>query len=67
MVSSIGSQSGADADCMPLRPILLSHLSMSVYAACMLIPVGVMIYTLAGGLKATFIADYIHTVYIVGT
>lgn len=32
---------------------------MSIYAACLLIPVGVMIYVLAGGLKATFIADYI--------
>lgn len=37
---------------------------MSIYAACMLIPVGVMVYTLAGGLKATFIADWLHTVYI---
>jgi Na+/proline symporter len=29
-----------------------------------MIPIGVMIYTLVGGLKATFVADYMHTVII---
>lgn len=30
-------------------------------AASMLIPVGVILYTAAGGLKATFLTDYVHT------
>ncbi|KAI8610920.1 urea active transporter [Chytriomyces sp. MP71] len=34
---------------------------MSVEAACFLIPVGVIAYVTFGGLKATFITDYIHT------
>eukprot|EP01026_Neomeris_dumetosa_P065127 TRINITY_DN623_c0_g1_i3.p1 TRINITY_DN623_c0_g1~~TRINITY_DN623_c0_g1_i3.p1 ORF type:complete len:724 (-),score=58.73 TRINITY_DN623_c0_g1_i3:877-2892(-) len=40
---------------------------VNVYAAAFLIPIGVIIYTAAGGLKATFIASYIHTaiIYIV--
>ncbi|KAG0034897.1 hypothetical protein BGZ81_002304 [Podila clonocystis] len=37
---------------------------MNTYAACFLLPLGVIIYTLFGGLKATFIADYTHTVVI---
>ncbi|ORX50841.1 Na+/solute symporter [Hesseltinella vesiculosa] len=34
---------------------------MNVIAACFLIPLGVMAYTLVGGLKATFLTDYTHT------
>lgn len=37
---------------------------MNISLAAFLIPVGVMIYTLVGGLKATFIADYMHTIII---
>ena len=37
---------------------------MDISLAAFLIPVGVMIYTLVGGLKATFVADYMHTVII---
>eukprot|EP00892_Ulva_mutabilis_P007270 jgi/Ulvmu1/4915/UM201_0007.1 len=39
---------------------------VDLYAASMLIPIGVILYTAAGGLKATFMASYIHTsiVYI---
>ncbi|KAF7326735.1 hypothetical protein MVEN_02592400 [Mycena venus] len=37
---------------------------MNTLAACFLIPVGVVIYTLVGGLRATFFSDYIHTVVI---
>ncbi|ORY55682.1 putative sodium/proline symporter [Pseudomassariella vexata] len=33
-------------------------------ASCFLFPIGVVIYTLAGGIKATFITDWIHTVII---
>lgn len=32
--------------------------------AAMLIPVGIIMYTVAGGLKATFISSYVHTVII---
>lgn len=35
---------------------------MNIYAASFLIPLGVIVYTLAGGLKATFLASYIHSV-----
>ncbi|KAG9907054.1 SSS family solute:Na+ symporter, partial [Aureobasidium melanogenum] len=34
---------------------------MHIVAACVLIPAGVVIYTAVGGLKATFITDYLHT------
>lgn len=34
---------------------------MNVYAACFLIPLVVAVYVIAGGLRSTFIADYIHT------
>ncbi|KAG0315062.1 hypothetical protein BGZ99_007692 [Dissophora globulifera] len=37
---------------------------VNTIAACFLLPVGVIIYTLFGGLKATFVADYSHTVVI---
>ena len=35
---------------------------MSIYAASFLIPLGVVVYTLHGGLKATFLASYLHSV-----
>lgn len=37
---------------------------MHVVAASFLLPLGVMAYTALGGLKATFISDWIHTVII---
>ena len=37
---------------------------MHIVAACLLLPTGVCVYTLFGGLKATFISDWIHTVII---
>lgn len=33
-------------------------------AACFLLPVGVVLYTMFGGIKATFLTDYVHTVMI---
>lgn len=33
-------------------------------AACFLLPIGVVLYTMFGGIKATFLTDYIHTVVI---
>ncbi len=35
---------------------------MNLYAASFLIPLGVIAYTLHGGLKATFLASYLHSV-----
>ncbi|CAO3607472.1 unnamed protein product [Cunninghamella blakesleeana] len=37
---------------------------MNVIAACFLLPLGVIIYTLFGGIKATFLTDYAHTAVI---
>jgi SSS family transporter len=37
---------------------------MNISLAAFLIPIGVMVYTLVGGLKATFVADYMHTIVI---
>lgn len=37
---------------------------MDVIAGCFLLPLGVVIYTLTGGIKATFLADYTHTIII---
>ncbi|KAK9808723.1 hypothetical protein WJX72_002523 [[Myrmecia] bisecta] len=37
---------------------------MSLYAAAFLIPISVCVYTATGGLKATFLSSYIHTVII---
>ena len=34
---------------------------MHVIAACILIPAGVVLYTAVGGLKATFLTDFLHT------
>ncbi|PVH97304.1 hypothetical protein DM02DRAFT_597799 [Periconia macrospinosa] len=38
---------------------------MHVIAATFLLPVGVALYTFVGGIKATFLTDYIHTFVIV--
>ncbi|KAI9745919.1 MAG: hypothetical protein M1818_000600 [Claussenomyces sp. TS43310] len=37
---------------------------MSSDAACFLFPIGVLIYTLFGGIKATFLTDWVHTIVI---
>ncbi|RUP47702.1 Sodium:solute symporter family-domain-containing protein [Jimgerdemannia flammicorona] len=37
---------------------------MDTIAACFLLPLGVIVYTLFGGLKATFLTDYVHTTVI---
>ncbi|KAJ1567825.1 hypothetical protein HK405_004638 [Cladochytrium tenue] len=44
--------------------VVNSLTGMSTYAACILIPVSVTFYVVAGGLKATFLTDYIHTCFI---
>ncbi|ODV70080.1 Na+/solute symporter [Hyphopichia burtonii NRRL Y-1933] len=38
---------------------------MNIVAACLLLPLGVVVYTLFGGIKATFLTDYAHTVVII--
>lgn len=38
---------------------------MHTVAACFLLPIGVVLYTIFGGIKATFITDYLHTVVII--
>ncbi|MYL37535.1 sodium:solute symporter family protein [Halobacillus litoralis] len=45
---------------------LNSLTGMNVYAAAFLIPLTFTIYTMIGGLKASFIADYFNTVMIFG-
>ncbi|CAG8772950.1 1132_t:CDS:2, partial [Dentiscutata heterogama] len=37
---------------------------VNTIASCFLLPVGVLIYTLFGGTKATFLTDYVHTTVI---
>ncbi|KAK0473496.1 hypothetical protein IW261DRAFT_1585789 [Armillaria novae-zelandiae] len=37
---------------------------MSADAACMLLPLGVIIYSALGGIKSTFLSDYVHTLII---
>lgn len=44
--------------------VVTSLTGMSTPAACFLLPVGVIVYTLFGGIKATFLTDYVHTVVI---
>ena len=44
--------------------VVTSLTGMPTAAACFLLPVGVVIYTMFGGIKATFLTDYVHTVVI---
>ncbi|KAL8948499.1 MAG: hypothetical protein Q9222_005318 [Ikaeria aurantiellina] len=44
--------------------VVTSLTGMPTAAACFLLPVGVVMYTLFGGIKATFLTDYVHTVMI---
>ncbi|KAF1988543.1 urea active transporter [Aulographum hederae CBS 113979] len=44
--------------------VVTSLTGMSTVAACFLLPVGVVLYTMFGGIKATFLTDYAHTVVI---
>lgn len=45
--------------------VLTTLTGVSTPAACFLLPIGVVLYTLFGGIKATFITDYLHTVVII--
>ncbi|KAL1303090.1 hypothetical protein AAFC00_006533 [Neodothiora populina] len=44
--------------------VVTSLTGMSVYAAIFLIPVGVCAYVILGGLRATFLCDYSHTLIL---
>ncbi len=44
--------------------VITAVTGMNVYAASMLIPISVLLYTASGGLKATFTTSYAHTVII---
>lgn len=45
--------------------VVNSITGMPTAAGCFLLPVGVVLYTLFGGIKATFLTDYVHTVMII--
>lgn len=44
--------------------VVTSMTGMNVYAAIFLIPVGVCAYVILGGLRATFLCDYSHTLIL---
>jgi SSS family transporter len=44
--------------------VVTSLTGVPTIAACYLLPVGVVLYTMFGGIKATFLTDYAHTVVI---
>lgn len=44
--------------------VVSSLTGINIYVAAFLIPVGVIIYTFFGGLKATFLAEYLNTVFL---
>lgn len=37
---------------------------MNTIAACMLLPIGIAIYVIFGGLRATFVCDWSHTIIL---
>ncbi|EMD32761.1 hypothetical protein CERSUDRAFT_143319 [Gelatoporia subvermispora B] len=37
---------------------------MNVIAACFLLPIGIAVYVVFGGLRATFLCDYVHTLIL---
>lgn len=44
--------------------VVTSLCGVPTAAACFLLPIGVVLYTMFGGIKATFLTDYVHTVVI---
>ncbi|UJR18934.1 hypothetical protein I4U23_022063 [Adineta vaga] len=45
--------------------VIHSLCGMNIIAACLLIPLGTIVYTTVGGIKATFLTNYVHTVIII--
>lgn len=46
------------------RPAINALTGANTYACNFLIPVGIAVYVITGGLRATFMSDYVHTVII---
>ena len=44
--------------------VVQSLCGMHIAAACFLLPLGTIVYTMFGGIKATFLTDYAHTVAV---
>ncbi|OQV06051.1 hypothetical protein CLAIMM_10688 [Cladophialophora immunda] len=44
--------------------VLAGLSGVNVYAACFIIPIAVAAYVIQGGLRSTFVADYLHTVIL---
>ncbi|CAF0785772.1 unnamed protein product [Adineta steineri] len=44
--------------------VVQSLCGMHIAAACFLLPLGTIVYTMFGGIKATFLTDYVHTVAV---
>jgi len=44
--------------------VISSLTGIPTAAACFLLPLGVIVYTMFGGIKATFLTDYVHTVIL---
>jgi Na+/proline symporter len=46
--------------------VITSLTGMSTVAACFLLPLGVAIYTMFGGIKATFLTDWVSSIKLFG-
>lgn len=44
--------------------VVNSLTGVNIYVAAFLIPIGIVIYTFVGGLKATFLADYVNAAFL---
>ncbi|KAJ9264595.1 hypothetical protein DTO212C5_7098 [Paecilomyces variotii] len=44
--------------------VITALTGMHIVASTFLLPLGVVVYTVSGGLKATFLTDYVHTVIV---
>ncbi|CAF3914329.1 unnamed protein product [Rotaria sp. Silwood1] len=44
--------------------VIHSLSGINISAACFLLPLGTILYTVVGGVKATFLTDYVHTVAV---
>lgn len=44
--------------------VVNSLTGINIYVAAFLIPIGIIIYTFFGGLKATFLAEYLNTIFL---
>ena len=45
--------------------VLTTMTGVHTVASCFLLPIGVVLYTIAGGIKATFVTDFLHTIVII--